>query len=148
LNPDPYWIQIWIGIQPKMLDPDPYQINTDPQPWRKEGEKEEGEEEEEKERDTSEEPSLLESVMRASTLASGTRPPGIEEGFKSSVIDPVVLYPYPIPDSFVDLDTTIFLRKKSEKHLDHIKSIGQPCSSLFAYGTFLLCTVNGECLDC
>jgi hypothetical protein len=61
-----------------MLDPDtyPYNMNTDPQPWRKEGEKE-GEEEEEKERDTSEEPSLLESVMRASTLASGTRPPGI-----------------------------------------------------------------------
>ncbi len=22
-----------IGIQPKMLDPDPYQINTDPKPW-------------------------------------------------------------------------------------------------------------------
>jgi hypothetical protein len=57
-----------------MLDPDPYQTNTDTQPWRKEGEKEG--EEEEKERDTSEEPSLLESVMRASTLASGTRPPG------------------------------------------------------------------------
>jgi hypothetical protein len=79
LNPDPDWIQIRIGIQPKMLDPDPYQTNTDPQPWPKEGEKEEGEEEE-KEQDTSEEPSLLESVMRASTLASGTRPPGIEEG--------------------------------------------------------------------
>jgi|LakMenEpi03Aug12_release.lakeMendotaPanAssembly.Ray.scaffolds.fasta_scaffold5222454_1 hypothetical protein len=58
-----------------MLDPDPYEMNTDPQPWRKEGEKEG--EEEEKEQDTSEEPSLLESVMRASTLASGTRPPGI-----------------------------------------------------------------------
>ncbi len=57
---------------------DPYQTNTDPQPWRKEGEKE-GEEEEEKERDTSEEPSLLESVMRASTLASGTMPPGINK---------------------------------------------------------------------
>jgi hypothetical protein len=30
---DPDWIQI--GIQPKMLDPDPdpYQMNTDPQPW-------------------------------------------------------------------------------------------------------------------
>jgi hypothetical protein len=90
-----------------MLDPDPYQTNTDPQPWHKEGEKEE--EEEEKERDTSEEPSLLESVMRASTLASGTRPPGI----KSSVImDPVVLYPYPISDSFVDLDTAFYKKKK------------------------------------
>jgi hypothetical protein len=22
----------WIGIQPKMLDPDPYQMNTDPKP--------------------------------------------------------------------------------------------------------------------
>jgi hypothetical protein len=65
-----------------MLDPDPYtQMNTDPQPWRKEGEKE-GEEEEEKERDTSEEPSLLESVMRASTLAAGSRTPGIEEDLK------------------------------------------------------------------
>ncbi len=28
---DPYWIRI--GIQPKMLDPDPYQMNTDLQPW-------------------------------------------------------------------------------------------------------------------
>ncbi len=25
----------WIGIQPKMLDPDPYQMNADPQPWLK-----------------------------------------------------------------------------------------------------------------
>jgi hypothetical protein len=81
LNPDPDWIQTRIGIQLDP-DPDPDQMNTDPQPWRKEGEKEEGEEEEEKERDTSEEPSLLESVMRASTLAAGTRPPGIEEGLK------------------------------------------------------------------
>jgi hypothetical protein len=24
-----------ICIQPKMLDPDPYQINTDPKPWKK-----------------------------------------------------------------------------------------------------------------
>jgi hypothetical protein len=24
---------IRIRIQPKMLDPDPYQMNTDPQPW-------------------------------------------------------------------------------------------------------------------
>ena len=32
--------------------------------------------EEEKDLDTSEEPSLLESVLRASTLASATRPPG------------------------------------------------------------------------
>ncbi len=31
LNPD--WIRIRIGIQPKMLDPDPYQMNADPQPW-------------------------------------------------------------------------------------------------------------------
>jgi hypothetical protein len=31
---DPDWIQIWISIQPKILDPDPdpYQMNTDPQP--------------------------------------------------------------------------------------------------------------------
>ncbi len=28
---DPDWIRIWIGIQPKMLDPD--QMNADPQPW-------------------------------------------------------------------------------------------------------------------
>jgi hypothetical protein len=27
---DPDWIQIGIGMQPKMLDPDPDQINTDP----------------------------------------------------------------------------------------------------------------------
>ncbi len=27
------WIRI--GIQPKMLDPDPYQMNTDPQPCQK-----------------------------------------------------------------------------------------------------------------
>jgi hypothetical protein len=27
---DPDWIRIWIGVQPKMLDPDPYQMNTDP----------------------------------------------------------------------------------------------------------------------
>jgi hypothetical protein len=29
------WIQILIGLQPKMLDPDPYQMNTDPQPCTK-----------------------------------------------------------------------------------------------------------------
>ena len=28
---DPDWIRI--GIQPKMLDPDPYQMSADPQPW-------------------------------------------------------------------------------------------------------------------
>ncbi len=28
----PDWIRIRIGIQPKMLDPDPYQMNTDPVP--------------------------------------------------------------------------------------------------------------------
>jgi hypothetical protein len=28
------WIRI--GIQPKMLDPDPDEMNADPQPWRKE----------------------------------------------------------------------------------------------------------------
>jgi hypothetical protein len=28
---DPDWIRI--GIHPKMLDPDPYQMNTDPKPW-------------------------------------------------------------------------------------------------------------------
>ncbi len=27
---------IRIGIQPKMLDPDPYQMNTDPKPWSEE----------------------------------------------------------------------------------------------------------------
>jgi hypothetical protein len=32
LDPDPDWI--WISIQSKMLDPDPYQINADPQPCR------------------------------------------------------------------------------------------------------------------
>ncbi len=30
---DPDWIRIRIGIQPKMLDPDPDEINADPQPW-------------------------------------------------------------------------------------------------------------------
>jgi hypothetical protein len=30
---DPYWIRIRIGIQPKMLDPDPDEMNADPQPW-------------------------------------------------------------------------------------------------------------------
>jgi hypothetical protein len=40
LDPDPYWIRIRIGIQPKMLDldPDPDEMNADPQPsffwWR------------------------------------------------------------------------------------------------------------------
>jgi hypothetical protein len=38
LDPDPYLIRIRIGIQPKMLDPDPDEINADPQPclfwWR------------------------------------------------------------------------------------------------------------------
>jgi hypothetical protein len=29
---DPDWIRIRIGIQPKMLDPDPDEMNTDPQP--------------------------------------------------------------------------------------------------------------------
>jgi hypothetical protein len=37
LDPDPYWIRI--GIQPKLLDPDPDQdpdeMNADPQPWLK-----------------------------------------------------------------------------------------------------------------
>jgi hypothetical protein len=28
---DPDWIRIWIGVQPKMLDPD--EMNADPQPW-------------------------------------------------------------------------------------------------------------------
>jgi hypothetical protein len=36
LDPDPYWILIRIGIQPKMLeldpDPDPDEMNADPQP--------------------------------------------------------------------------------------------------------------------
>jgi hypothetical protein len=29
---DPYWIRIRIGIQPQMLDPDPDEMNADPQP--------------------------------------------------------------------------------------------------------------------
>jgi hypothetical protein len=33
MDPDPYWIRIRIGIQPKMLDPDPVEMNADPQPW-------------------------------------------------------------------------------------------------------------------
>jgi hypothetical protein len=32
MDPDPYWTQIRIGIQPKMLDPDPDEMNADPQP--------------------------------------------------------------------------------------------------------------------
>jgi hypothetical protein len=28
---DPDWIRI--GVDPKMLDPDPEKMNTDPQPW-------------------------------------------------------------------------------------------------------------------
>jgi hypothetical protein len=35
LDPDTYWILTRIGIQPKMLDPDPYQMNAYPQPWLK-----------------------------------------------------------------------------------------------------------------
>jgi hypothetical protein len=30
---DPYWIWIRIVIQTKMLDPDPDEMNADPQPW-------------------------------------------------------------------------------------------------------------------
>jgi hypothetical protein len=30
---DPDWIRIRIGIKPKMLDPDPDEMNADPQPW-------------------------------------------------------------------------------------------------------------------
>jgi hypothetical protein len=33
VDPGPYWIRIRIGIQPKMLDPDPREMNADPQPW-------------------------------------------------------------------------------------------------------------------
>ncbi len=29
---DPDWIRIRIGVHPKMLDPDPDEINADPQP--------------------------------------------------------------------------------------------------------------------
>jgi len=29
---DPDWIRIRIGVQPKMLDPDPDEMNADPQP--------------------------------------------------------------------------------------------------------------------
>ncbi len=30
---DPDWIRIRIGVHPKMLDPDPDEMNADPQPW-------------------------------------------------------------------------------------------------------------------
>jgi hypothetical protein len=30
---DPYWIRIRIVIQHKMLDPDPDEVNANPQPW-------------------------------------------------------------------------------------------------------------------
>jgi hypothetical protein len=30
---DPDWIRIWIGVHPKMLDPDPDEMNADQQPW-------------------------------------------------------------------------------------------------------------------
>jgi hypothetical protein len=30
---DPDWFRIRIGIEPKILDPDPYKMNTDPKPW-------------------------------------------------------------------------------------------------------------------
>ncbi len=33
---DPDWIRIQICIQPKMLDPDPDEMNADPQPWLEE----------------------------------------------------------------------------------------------------------------
>jgi hypothetical protein len=33
LDPDWIWIRIRIGVHPKMLDPDPDEMNTDPQPW-------------------------------------------------------------------------------------------------------------------
>jgi hypothetical protein len=33
LDPEPDWIRI--GIQSKMLDPDPNSMNTDPKPWSK-----------------------------------------------------------------------------------------------------------------
>jgi hypothetical protein len=36
LDPDPYWIRIRIGIQPEMPDPDPDEMNEDPQPFFKE----------------------------------------------------------------------------------------------------------------
>jgi hypothetical protein len=32
MDPDRYRIRIRIGIQPKMLDPDPDEMNADPQP--------------------------------------------------------------------------------------------------------------------
>ncbi len=34
LDPEPYWIRIRIrnGIQPQMLDPDPDEMNAEPQP--------------------------------------------------------------------------------------------------------------------
>ncbi len=30
---DPDWIRIRIGVHPEMLDPDPDEMNADPQPW-------------------------------------------------------------------------------------------------------------------
>jgi hypothetical protein len=33
LDPDPDWIRIRIGIQPKMLDRDLDEMNADPHPW-------------------------------------------------------------------------------------------------------------------
>jgi hypothetical protein len=35
MDPDPYWILIRIGMQPKMLNLDPDELNADPQPWLK-----------------------------------------------------------------------------------------------------------------
>ncbi len=37
MDPDPYWLRI--GIQPKMLDPDPDEMNADPQPCLRDWEK-------------------------------------------------------------------------------------------------------------
>ncbi len=39
LDPDTYWIRIRIGNQPKMLDPDPDEMNADPQPCLREGDR-------------------------------------------------------------------------------------------------------------
>ncbi len=35
MDPDPFWIRIRIGIQPKMLDPDLDEMNADPQPCKR-----------------------------------------------------------------------------------------------------------------
>jgi hypothetical protein len=40
LDPNLEWSRNRIGIQQKMLDPDPHQMNTDPQHWQQAPEEE------------------------------------------------------------------------------------------------------------